>query len=68
MDTTFSEIVAATQNPALGQALANEGYSTAARKSAGYLEQRIMYGELVEEGGNEDRSGLSKGERRAAFG
>ena len=68
MDTTFSEIVAATQNPALGQTLADEGYSTAARESAAYLEQRIMYGELVEEDGNEDRSGSSKGERRAAFG
>ena len=68
MDTTFSEIVAATQNPALGRALAQEGYSTAARESAAFLEQRIMYGELVEEDGNEDGSGLSKGERRAAFG
>ena len=68
MDTFFSEIVAATQNPTLKQALANEGYSTAAKESAAYLEQRIMYGELVEEDGNEDRSGLSKGERRAAFG
>ena len=68
MDTTFSEIVAATQNPVLGQTLADEGYSRVARESAGYLEQRIMYGELVEEDGNEDRSKLSKGERRAAFG
>ena len=68
MECTFSEIVAATQNPALGQALAKEGYSTAARKSAAFLEQRIMYGELVEEDENQDRSGLSKGVRRAAFG
>ena len=68
MDSTFSEIVAATQNPTLGQALANEGYSTATRESAAYLEQRVKYGELVEEDGNEDGSRLSKGERRAAFG
>ena len=68
MECTFSEIVAATQNPALGQALANEGYSRAARESAAYLEQRIMYGELVEEDENEGRSGLSNGVSRAAFG
>ncbi len=60
MDTTFSEMVAATRNSALGQALADEGQTIGARKSARYLKQRVMYGELM--------SGSSKSERRAAFG
>ncbi|KAF6231052.1 hypothetical protein HO173_010752 [Letharia columbiana] len=69
MDSTFSEIAAATRNTALGQVLADEGHTVAARKSARYLEQRVRYGELVKEyGDGEDTLGPSKGERRAAFG
>ncbi len=57
---TFSEMVAATRNPALGRALPDEGYTVGAKKSARCLEQRVMHGELM--------SGSSKSERRAAFG
>lgn len=68
---TFSEIVAATQNPALGQALADEGHAMAARKSAIFLEQRVMYGELITEVGSgevEDTLKPEKGLGTAAFG
>ena len=71
MDNTFSEIVAATRNPALDQALADEGYTMAARKSARYLEQKVMYGEIGKEHGDEygDGSfGSVEGQKRAAFG
>ena len=69
MDSSFSEIVAATRNPALGQAFADEGHAMAAKKSAAYMKQKIMYGELVEEyGDDEDTLRWSNGERRAAFG
>ena len=69
MDSTFSEIVAATQNAALSQVLPDEGHSIAARQSAKYLEQSIMYGELMkEDGDDEDTLSSPKGERRAAPG
>lgn len=69
MDSTFSEIVAAAQNAALGQFLANEGHSVAARKSAKYLEKRIMYGDLLDEDGDDgDTLRSPKGGRGAAFG
>lgn len=71
MACTFSEMVAATQNPALGQALADEGHMMAARKSARYLEQRVMYGALVTEVGSgeiEDTLEPGKDLGRAAFG
>lgn len=69
MDSTFSEIVAATKNAALGQVLADEGHSVATRKLAKYLEQRIMYRDLLEEDGDdEDTFRSPKGGRGAAFG
>lgn len=52
MESTFSDIAAATRNIALGQVLADEGHTVAARKSERYLKQRVRYGELVKEYGD----------------